>query len=207
MCQLAQLRGANVGRRRMHCGRPNSGEAEVVGGNDFLDDFLRQGSPFPEENPCRRRELCQLSQFRRETVRRRTSIYRQPNSGEAEVVGGDSFFWMSSSGREAPSRRRTLAGEESCASYRNSGERLFAGGSCFASGCPPTKPRWSEVIIFLDFLLRRPTPHRSWHRVTAAPNQSTSPSQIEAGFFSSPPLHLLTTVIYCLSKGRGGRFG
>lgn len=27
------LRGANVGRKRMHCGRMNSGEAVVVGGD------------------------------------------------------------------------------------------------------------------------------------------------------------------------------
>ena len=38
-------------------------------------------------------------------------------------------------------------------------------------------------------------------------NNLPSPSQLEAGFFSSPILHLLITVIYCLSKGRGGRFG
>lgn len=39
------------------------------------------------------------------------------------------------------------------------------------------------------------------------PTKIPSPSQLEAGFFSFPTLHLLTTVIYCLSKGRGSRFG
>ena len=95
LCQLAQFRRANVRRRRMHCGRPNSGEAEVVGGNDFLDDFLRQGSPFPEENPCRRRELCQLSQFQRATVRRRKLFCERLSSGEATVVGGNNLFGFS----------------------------------------------------------------------------------------------------------------
>ena len=62
----------------------------------FLDAFLRQSTPLQEESPYRRRALCQLSQFRRENVRRRTSISRQPNSGEAAVVGGDDLFGCSS---------------------------------------------------------------------------------------------------------------
>ena len=58
----------------------------------FVDLLLRQSSRLQEENPCRRSELCQLAQFRRENVRRRTSISRQPNSGEAAVVEGDDLF-------------------------------------------------------------------------------------------------------------------
>ena len=69
------------------------------------------------------------------------------------------IFWMISSGREAPSRRRTLAGEENCASYRNSGERLFAGGRRFTGSRTPAKPKWSEVI-FLDDYLRQEAPYR-----------------------------------------------
>ena len=33
---LRQLRGANVGRRSVRGGRPNSGEAALVGGNNLL---------------------------------------------------------------------------------------------------------------------------------------------------------------------------
>ena len=35
-----------------------------------------------------------------------------------------------------------------------SGKRMLAGGDCDADGCTPAKPLWSEVIIFLDILLR-----------------------------------------------------
>ena len=69
------------------------------------------------------------------------------------------IFWMISSGREASSQRRTLAGEENCASYRNSGERLFAGGRRFTGSRTPAKPKWSEVI-FLDDYLRQEAPYR-----------------------------------------------
>ena len=37
--QTAQLRRANVGRRRLCCGRLNSGEAAVVGGDDLFGSF------------------------------------------------------------------------------------------------------------------------------------------------------------------------
>ena len=36
---ITQLRGANVGRRRMRCGRLNSGEAAVVGGDRLFGMF------------------------------------------------------------------------------------------------------------------------------------------------------------------------
>ena len=35
--RVAQFRGANAGRRRLRGGRLNSGEAAVVGGDDFLE--------------------------------------------------------------------------------------------------------------------------------------------------------------------------
>ena len=34
--QVVQLRGANAGRRTLHSGRPNSGEAAAVGGDDLF---------------------------------------------------------------------------------------------------------------------------------------------------------------------------
>ena len=92
LCQLAQFRRANVRRRTSISQRPKSGEAAVVGGNHFC------GSPPPAEhpltggNPYRRRGLCQLPQFRRANVRRRTLISRQSNFGEAAVVGGNNLF-------------------------------------------------------------------------------------------------------------------
>ena len=58
----------------------------------FVYLLLRQSSRLQEEIPCRRSELCQLSQFRRENVRRGTSISRHPNSGEAAVIGGNNLF-------------------------------------------------------------------------------------------------------------------
>lgn len=82
-------------------------------------------------------------------------------------------------------------------------EDVVLGAVLQRSRCSP------EVIIFLD--IPPPVenlPNRNWHDVTTQPlTKIPSPSQNEAGFFSSPILHLLITVIYCLSKGRGGRFG
>ena len=65
---------------------------------------------------------------------------------------------MSSSGKATPNRRKILAGEECCASYLSSGERMFAGGHRFPGIRTPAKPPWSEVIIFLDAFLRQSTP-------------------------------------------------
>ena len=92
LCQRSQFRRAIVRRRTSISQRPKSGEAAVVGGNHFC------GSPPPAEhpltggNPYRRRGLCQLPQFRRANVRRRTLISRQSNFGEAAVVGGNNLF-------------------------------------------------------------------------------------------------------------------
>ena len=92
LCQLSQFRRANVRRRTSISRRPNSGEAAVVGGDDFCGSPLPAEQPLQEEIPFRRRESCQLAQFRRATVRRRTLIFRRPNSGEAAVVEGDNIF-------------------------------------------------------------------------------------------------------------------
>ena len=104
------------------------------------------------------------------------------NSGERMLAGGGCVaggcspakprwsemivFWMFSSGRAPPYRRKSLAGEGGCVSYLSSGERMFAGGHRFPSGRNPAKPPWSEVTIFLDFLLRQSSPYR---RTASAP--------------------------------------
>jgi hypothetical protein len=46
--RLTQLRGANADRRRMHCGRSYSGEADVVGGDDFFE-ILSSGREHPNQ--------------------------------------------------------------------------------------------------------------------------------------------------------------
>ena len=65
---------------------------------------------------------------------------------------------MISSGSAPPYRMKSLAGEEPCASYLSSGERMFAGGHRFSGSQTPAKPPWSEVIIFVYLLLRQSTP-------------------------------------------------
>ena len=62
----------------MHCGRPNSGEAEVVGGNDFLDDFLRQGRPLPED----------IASSDERCAHRKTECAGYLSSGERLFAGG-----------------------------------------------------------------------------------------------------------------------
>ena len=48
MRRVAHLRGTSVGRRLENCGRPNSGEAAVVGGDDYFGVLLRRGTACPE---------------------------------------------------------------------------------------------------------------------------------------------------------------
>ena len=50
---------------------------------------------------------------------------------------------------------RGLVGRQMCACEVNSGEGMLAGGECVDGGCSSAKPRWSEVMIFLDVFLRR----------------------------------------------------
>ena len=92
LCQLIQFPRANVRRRTLISRRPNSGEAAVVGGNHLFGSPPPAEKTFTGRNPYRRKELCQRSQFRRATVRRRTLISRQSNFGEAAVVGGNHLF-------------------------------------------------------------------------------------------------------------------
>ena len=67
--------------------------------------------------------------------------------------------------REAPNRRNlsapmsgSLIGEQPCAGYISSGERMLAGGRCVVGGRTPAKPRWSEVMIILCEFLRQGSP-------------------------------------------------
>ena len=41
-----------------------------------------------------------------------------------------------------------------CAVEANSGERMFAGAGCVLVGRTPAKPHWSEVMIFVNVILR-----------------------------------------------------
>ncbi len=45
-----------------------------------------------------------------------------------------------------------------CAGELNNGKRMFAGGERVEGGRTPAKPRWSEVIVFSDVLLRQGNP-------------------------------------------------
>ena len=45
--RIAQLRRGNAGRRRIHDGRPNYGEAAVVGGDCLFGGFPPAGRPLP----------------------------------------------------------------------------------------------------------------------------------------------------------------
>ena len=49
----------------------------------------------------------------------------------------------------------SLIGVQHRARQLTSDERLLAGGDCVADGSTPAKPPWSEVIVFLAFLLRQ----------------------------------------------------
>ena len=59
--RLAQLRGANVGRRRMHGGWLNSGEAAVVGGDDLFGGFPPAGKPLTGGKSLREKNVVPAS--------------------------------------------------------------------------------------------------------------------------------------------------
>ena len=97
----------------------------------------------------------------------------QPNSGEAAVVGGNHLFGscppaegMAARRWSSAPMRRELIGRQTCAGELNSCERMLAGGRRFPGGCIPAKPRRSEVIVFLDVVLRQSSPYR---RTASAP--------------------------------------
>ena len=119
----APMRRELVGRQTC-AGELSSGERMLAGGRRFPGGcipakppwseviifvylLLRQSSRLQEEIPCRRSELCQLAQFRRENVRRRRMHGGWLNSGEAAVVGGDRLLAC------PPPARKPLTGGKS----------------------------------------------------------------------------------------------
>ena len=71
----------------IYCRQRNSGEAEVIGGDDLFERFPPAEQPLPEV-VLRRGVL-----LRRANVRRRRMFGGRPNSGEAAVAGGDDLFY------------------------------------------------------------------------------------------------------------------
>ena len=67
----------------IYCRQRNSGEAEVIGGDDLFERFPPAEQPLPEV-VLRRGVL-----LRRANVRRRRMLGGRANSGEAALVGGD----------------------------------------------------------------------------------------------------------------------
>ena len=97
--RIHQLRGANVGRRSVRGGRPNSCEAAVVGGNNLLVSPPPANNPLTEGNRQLRRAHCsseviprRIHQLRGANVGRRSVRGGRPNSCEAAVVGGDNLL-------------------------------------------------------------------------------------------------------------------
>jgi hypothetical protein len=152
-----------------------SGEAAVVGGDDLFGSSSparglspEMGVSSDEAGAHRRTDCANKLNVGERMLAGGGSVVGRLNSGEAAVVGGDDFFWwcspagglspeMGVSSDEAGAHRRT-----DCANKLNVGERMLAGGGCVAGGCPPAKPRWSEVMIFFDGVLRREGCCRRW---------------------------------------------
>ena len=67
----------------IYCRQRNSGEAEVIGGDDLFERFPPAEQPLPEV------VLRRGVQRRGANVRRRRMRCGRTNSGEAAVVGGD----------------------------------------------------------------------------------------------------------------------
>ena len=70
----------------IYCRQRNSGEAEVIGGDDLFERFPPAEQPLPEV------VLRRGVQLRGANVRRRRMLGGRANSGEAALVGGDNFF-------------------------------------------------------------------------------------------------------------------
>ena len=83
----------------IYCRQRNSGEAEVVGGDDLFERFPPAEQPLPEV-VLRRGVL-----LRRANVRRRRMLGGRANSGEAALVGGDNLF-----GRCSPAEQPLTVG-------------------------------------------------------------------------------------------------
>ncbi|OUL10253.1 hypothetical protein B0533_02565 [Sedimentibacter sp. SX930] len=85
------------------------------------------------------------------------TMQQQPLFRQFFAFTGGSFFLFIRLFLNVSSDESALIGERYCASELNSGERMFAGVDCIADDCTPAKPPWSEVMIFLAFLLRQST--------------------------------------------------
>ena len=72
------------------------------------------------------------------------------------------IFWYLLLRQSSPSQEETVSSDKrvvhraiDCAMEINSGERMLAGGEGVVRGLTPAKPRWSEVIVFLNTVLRQ----------------------------------------------------
>ncbi|MPM72139.1 hypothetical protein SDC9_119112 [bioreactor metagenome] len=144
----SHLRRENVRRRRLCCGRPNSGESAVVGGNNLFECFPPAEQPLAGGNALPEKGLVSAISVPESNCSPEDIDIPEPNSGESAVVGGNNLFGSSPPTEQPltggnPYRRRGYA------SYLSSDERMFAGGYRFPGGRTPAKPWLSEVIIFL----------------------------------------------------------
>ena len=114
MRRLAQLRGANAGRRRMRGVWLYSCEAAVVGGNRHLGSsppaevwFTGGNHSSDGASPPRKTAMRRLAQLRRANAGRRRVRSGGPNSCEAAIVGGNRHLGMFSSGGSKVHRRKS----------------------------------------------------------------------------------------------------
>ena len=154
------------------CGRwTYSGEAAVVGVDSFLGDFLRRGTPLPEEFVSSDKEVARRKWLLRPLLSSgegmlaeggsvaggRTSV--KPRWSELIVFLGDFLRRENPNRRRMPApTRRPFVGRPSYTEVLSSGERMFAGAGYMAGSCTPAKPRWSKVMIFLCDFLRQGSP-------------------------------------------------
>ena len=132
--------------------------------------LLRQRSSLQEET----------ASFDKRVVHRKTDCASEISSGEMFAGGEDIVrslppakprwsevivFWYlllrqsrSSQEETASSDKRVIHRKIDSAGEISSGERMFAGGEGVVRGRTPAKPRWSEVMIFWNLLLRQRSP-------------------------------------------------
>ena len=114
MRRLAQLRGANAGRRRGRCGWTYSCEDAVIGGDHHLGcsppaevRFTGGNHSSDGASPHRKTAMRRLAQLRRANAGRRRMRGGWLYSCEAAVVGGNRHFgcsppaevWVTGGGR------------------------------------------------------------------------------------------------------------
>ncbi len=130
----------------------------------FLGAGCRKSASAPTRERWPENSVRAGDQLRRANVGRRRGVIRGPNSGEADVAGGDSLPGSFPPARTAfpgtgRQLRRGSAGRRTvCAPATNSGERMLAGGEALSGGRTPAKPTWPEVTVYQDLLLRRGPP-------------------------------------------------